>query len=168
MPRCRIALVLALALGFLPFGGCAILQHPERINVAVAGIEPLEGQGLELRMLVKLRVQNPNDLPLEFNGVSVRIDVQGQRFATGVSDAAGSVPRFGEAIVSVPVSIPVFHIARQAIDFMKDETRGKLEYELTGRIAGPAFSGVRFSSKGELTLPQELFGSGRGTSQPQR
>ena len=36
-----------------------------------------------------------NDLPLDFNGVSVTMNVQGKRFATGVSDAGGSVPRFG-------------------------------------------------------------------------
>jgi LEA14-like dessication related protein len=127
----------------------------------MAGVEPLQSQGLELRMLVKLRIQNPNDVPLDFNGVSVQMDVQGKRFATGVSDAVGSVPRFGEAIVSVPVSISVFRIMRQAMDVVTNEYRGKLEYEMTGRLAGPAFNSVRFNSKGEFTLPAELFGSGK-------
>ena len=112
-------------------------------------------------MLVKLRIQNPNDVPLDFNGVSVQMDVQGKRFATGVSDAVGSVPRFGETIVSVPVSISVFRIVRQAMDVVTNEYRGKLEYEMTGRLAGPAFNSVRFNSKGEFTLPAELFGSGK-------
>jgi LEA14-like dessication related protein len=127
----------------------------------MAGVEPLQGQGLELRMLVKLRIQNPNDLPLDFNGVSLQMDVQGKRFATGVSDAVGSVPRFGETIVSVPVSISVFRVLRQAMDVVTNEYRGKLEYEMTGRLAGPAFNSVRFNSKGEFTLPAELFGSGK-------
>jgi len=127
----------------------------------MAGVEPLQGQGLELRMLVKLRIQNPNDVPLDFNGVSVQMDVQGKRFATGVSDAAGSVPRFGETIVSVPVSISLFRIARQALDVATNQYRGKLEYEMSGKLAGPAFSSVRFNSKGEITLPAEIFGSDR-------
>lgn len=157
----RPALLALLALGALHLGGCAILQHPERIHVSLAGVEPLEGEGFEMRMLVKLRVQNPNDAALDFDGVSVELEVQGRRFATGVSDAAGSVPRFGEAVLSVPVSVPVFNIARQAVDFMTSEHRGKLEYGMTGRLAGPAFGSVRFSSKGELTLPAELFGRAR-------
>jgi LEA14-like dessication related protein len=157
----RSVLFVLLVFGMFLFGGCASLQHSERIDVMMAGVEPLQGQGLELRMLVKLRIQNPNDLPLDFNGVSVQMDVQGKRFATGVSDAVGSVPRFGETIVSVPVSISVFRIVRQAMDVVTNEYRGKIEYEMTGRLAGPAFTSVRFNSKGEFTLPAELFGSGK-------
>ena len=66
--------------------------------MAAAGrisVEPLQGEGLEVRMLIKLRIQNPNDLPLDFNGVSVRMDVQGKRFATGVSDAVGRGTKWG-------------------------------------------------------------------------
>lgn len=157
----RSVLFVLLAFGVLVFGGCASLRYSEPIDVIMAGVEPLQSQGLELRMLVKLRIQNPNDLPLDFNGVSVQLDVQGKRFATGVSDAVGSVPPFGETIVSVPVSISVFHIVRQAMDVVTDEYRRKLEYEMTGRLAGPAFNSVRFNSKGEFTLPAELFESGK-------
>lgn len=157
----RSALFVLLAFGVLLFGGCATLQHSEPIDVFMAGAEPLQGQGLELRMLVKLRIQNPNDVPLDFNGVSVQMDVEGKRFATGVSDAVGSVPRFGETIVSVPVSISVLRLVRQATEVMTSEYRGKLEYEMTGRLAGSAFKSVRFNSKGEFTLPAELFESGK-------
>jgi LEA14-like dessication related protein len=138
-------------------GGCAGLQGREPIQVNIAGIEPLQGEGLELRMLVKLRIQNPNDLALDFNGVSVRMDVQGKRFATGVSDAGGSIPCFGESLVDVPVSISMFSIARQVIGVVTNEYRGKLSYEMSGKLAGPAFQSERFQSNGELTLPAELF-----------
>ena len=74
--------------------------------MTVAGIEPLQGQGLELRMNVKLRVQNPNDAPLDYNGVAVEMDVQGKTFATGVADLSGTIPRFGEAVISVQMSCP--------------------------------------------------------------
>jgi LEA14-like dessication related protein len=161
MSTSRSALLVLLACGALLSAGCASLQGRDPIQVIVAGVEPLQGEGLELRMLVKLRIQNPNDLPLDFNGVSVELDVQGKRFATGVSDAAGSVPRFGETLVDVPVSISVFRIARQAIGVMTNEYRGKLAYEMTGKLAGPAFNSVRFQSKGELTLPAEVFESGK-------
>jgi len=156
----RRVLSILLAFGMLLFSGCAGLRYSEPIDVIIAGLEPLESQGLEVRMLVKLRIQNPNDSPLEFNGVSIQIDVQGKRFAIGVSDTAGSVPRFGEAIVSVPVSISVFSIVHQAMGVVTDEDRRKIEYEMTGRLAGPAFKSVRFNSKGKFTLPAELFESG--------
>ena len=157
MSTSRSALLVLLACGALLSAGCASLQGRDPIQVIIAGVEPLQGEGLELRMLVKLRIQNPNDLPLDFNGVSVELDVQGKRFATGVSDAGGSIPRFGEALVEIPVSISVFSIARQAIGVLTKEYRGKLAYEMTGRLAGPAFNSVHFTSKGEFTLPAEVF-----------
>ena len=154
----RRGAILALpAFAALLLGGCAGLAFREPVQVLVVGIEPLEGEGLELRMLLKLRVQNPNDAPVDYDGVSLEMDVQGKRFATGVSDAAGTVPRFGEAIVSVPVSISLIGLVRQAIGAARNEFRGKIAYEMTGTLAGPGFGGMRFRSKGELALPAEIF-----------
>ena len=155
----RSALLVLLSFAVFLMGGCASLQGREPIPVIIAGVEPLQGEGLEVRMLVKLRIQNPNDSPLDINGVAVQMDVQGKRFATGVSDAVVSVPRFGEAVVGVPVSISVFRIASQAIGVMTNEYRGKIAYEMTGRLAGPAFGSVHFKSNGEFALPAEIFES---------
>jgi LEA14-like dessication related protein len=153
----RIALLVSVVLSVLLSAGCTGLQGRQPLDVIVAGVEPLKGEGLELRMLLKLRVQNPNDTPVDFRGVSLQMDVQGKRFATGVSDSTGVVPRFGEAIVDVPVSISVFRLARQAVGVMTDEYRGKLAYEMSGRLAGTGFRSVRFTSRGDLTLPEELL-----------
>jgi LEA14-like dessication related protein len=161
MSTSRSALLVFLAFVLLLFAGCATLQFREPIDVNLAGVEPLQGEGLEFRMLLKLRIQNPNDVPLNYNGVSIRMDVQGKRFAAGVSDVAGSIPRFGEAIIDVPVSISVFDIARQAVGVVRNEYRGKIPYKISGKLAGSTIDGVRFKSQGELTLPAELFESGR-------
>lgn len=156
MSKRRLVLSVLLASGALPLAGCMGLQRQEPVQVFMVGLEPLEGQGLELRMVVKLRVQNPNDAPLAFSGASVQMDVQGKRFATGVSDVSGTVPRFGEAIVEVPVSISLFRIARQAIGLASNEGGGKLVYDLSGRLAGPR--PVRFRSGGDFTMPEGLRG----------
>jgi len=157
----RYALLVFLAFVAMLFGGCATLQFREPIDVNLVGVEPLQGEGLEFRMLLKLRIQNPNDVSLDYNGVSIRMDVQGKRFATGVSDTLGSIPRFGEAIVEVPVSISVFGIARQAVGVVRNEYRGKIPYEISGKFAGSAIDSVRFKSQGEFTLPAELFETDR-------
>lgn len=153
----RLRIWLPLVALVLLSAGCAALQGREPIDVILVGLEPLQGEGLEARMLVKLRIQNPNDVPLEFNGVSLQIDVNDKRFATGVSDSAGSVPRFGETVVEVPVSVSVVRIARQALDALTEQYRGKLPYEITGKLAGPAFGSAHFRSRGEFKLPAALF-----------
>jgi len=44
--------------------GCAMLGQPEPVRVNVVGIEPLPGESMELRMAIKLRIQNPNEADL--------------------------------------------------------------------------------------------------------
>ena len=146
--------------------GCAGLGVREPVNVSVVGMEPLPGQGMEGRFLVKLRVQNPNDRPIDYDGVSLELDLRGSRLATGVSDERGTVPRFGETIVQVPVSVPVTALVRQAIGFASGD-RTRADYRVRGRLASPGFGGVSFSASGELALPPGLAGPrGSGSGVP--
>jgi LEA14-like dessication related protein len=149
----RLITILALAFALFALQGCATLGGRDPLQVTVAGIEPLQGQGLELRMLVKLRVQNPNDAPIDYNGVAVEMKVQGKTFATGVSDASGTVPRFGEGILSVPVTVSAFRMVRQAIDIARRGGTGTITYDMTGKLSGSAFNSTRFRTQGELDLP---------------
>jgi LEA14-like dessication related protein len=152
-------LAVGLAAVALLLASCATFRDREPIEVYVADVAAMQGEGMEMRMLVKLRIQNPNDAPLEFNGVMLNMDVQGRPFATGVSDAAGVVPRFREAVVAVPVSLSVMGVARRAVDIAAGAVRsGKLTYELTGRLARPGVGSELFKSDGEFVLPAELFG----------
>jgi LEA14-like dessication related protein len=151
--RRRLAIALLSALLLSTFG-CASMARRDPVEAYVVGIEPLQGVGLEVRMLIKLRVQNPNDLPIVYNGVSVSMSVLGKRFASGVSDAAGTIPRFGESVIDVPVSISAFRLVGRAMEVFGSDRTGKIEYELRGKLAGPAFGTVRFNSKGEMELPK--------------
>ena len=157
---------LSLVLAALPLAGCATLPSRDPPQITVAGVEPLQGEGLELRLLVKLRVQNPNDAPIDYDGVFVKLDVQGKAFASGVSDARGSVPRFGEAVVEVPVTVSAFRMARQVVGAIGAMERGagvdKIRYDLRGKLSGAGFSSVRFGSQGEVALPGA--GAGAGSS----
>jgi LEA14-like dessication related protein len=145
--------ILLVALGTMIFPGCASLQSRDPLQVTVAGIEPLQGQGLELRLNVKLRVQNPNDTPVEYDGVAVAMDVQGKTFATGVADLAGSVPRYGESVITVPVTISAFRMARQVMGAMKGGGIDRIDYEMKGKLGG-GFSPTRFATRGSFDFPQ--------------
>ena|SRR5689334_13288229 len=149
-------LITLTALTFLVAmtSGCASMKAKDPLQVTVAGVEPLQGEGMELRLLVKLRVQNPNDAPVDYNGVAVEMNVQGKTFATGVSDAHGSVPRFGESVIEVPVTASAFRMARQALGMMRGGGMAeKIHYELKGKLNGSGFSAIRFQNQGDLELP---------------
>lgn len=156
MLRTMNRILLLIAAATLALGACTGLPQRDPLQVTVSGVEGLPGEGLELRMLLKLRVQNPNDTPIEFNGVYVNLEVQGRTFATGVSDASGTVPRFGETVISVPLTISAMRMARQVMGMMDGEPSDRIRYEMTGKLDGPGFSQVRFRSEGELTLPATM------------
>jgi LEA14-like dessication related protein len=134
---------------------CASLAPGDPPRVDVVGVLPLQGQGMELRMLVQLRVVNPNDTPIEYNGVFVEMDVRGKRFATGVSDARGSVPRFGETVLSVPMTVPAFAMLRQALGVAQGDI-GTVTYAVSGKLSGPQWRSLRFNSDGEFKLPEGM------------
>ena len=148
-------LLLCACIGLL--GACALMEPRDPLKVTVAGIEPLEGQGLEMRMLVKLRVQNPNDEPIDYKGVAVEMDVQGKNFANGVSAESGNVPGFGESVIAVPVTISTMNLVRQALGMMKGvgsgTGSGKIAYEMKGKLSSSGMSSTRFSTKGDLEMP---------------
>ena len=151
----RLFLPILVIIAALNLNGCASLPGREPVQVTVADIESLPGEGLEVRMMVKLRVQNPNDAPVEYDGVYVKLDVLNKTFATGVSDARGSVPRFGESVIAVPVTVSTLRVAFQALSFALDgKPADKVSYNLSGKLDGPGFGSVRFKADGELTLPK--------------
>jgi LEA14-like dessication related protein len=148
--RAWLALLVPLALS-----ACASLPGRDPLQVSVAGIESMPGEGMELRLLVKLRVQNPNDTPIEYDGVALDVDVMGRDFASGVSDQVGTVPRFGEAVVAVPVTVSVMRMVRQVMGMLDGKPVDKVTYSLSGKLNGASLFGTqRFTSKGEFELPK--------------
>ena len=155
MVRWRRSLVLLVVTAQIATGlaGCASIGVGEPLRVSLAGLEPLTGAGLEARFLAKIRVQNPNDGPVVDDGVTVEVDVNGRSFASGVGDAKGEFPRFGESLVELPITVPVTSIIRQVIGFATGD-RSKASYRLRGFFNTGTFGRVRFDSTGEIDLPK--------------
>ena len=153
----QLATIILLAL-FI--SGCATLTGRDAPNVRVVGLEPLPSEGMEVRFALKLRVQNPNDYALSYDGLSVNLELEGRGLASGVSDVAGQIPRFSDAVIDVPVTISAFSVVRQLLALAQNaqEEGGGLNkpiaYSLSGKLGSSnAGDGVkRFSDKGELGL----------------
>jgi LEA14-like dessication related protein len=153
----RVTLLMLLAVG--P-SGCASLQPGEPPRVDVVGVEPLAGQGMEMRILVRLRVMNPNDTPIQYDGLLVDMEVRGKRFASGVSNAQGSIPRYGEALLTVPVTAPALAVLNQALGIALND-RSPITYVISGKLSGPQWKSHRFGSEGEFPLPAGMMGGTR-------
>jgi len=157
----RRLVLLALPAWTALLGACAALQGGAAPKVSVAGFEGLPAEGMELRFLVKLRVQNPGDAVLQIDGVVLDLAVRGMGLASGVSPVQASVPRFGETVIGVPVTVPATAVLRQAWSLVGGGELRRIEFELSGRLASGPFGGHRFESRGELDWPPGRTPTGR-------
>ncbi|MCD5991628.1 MULTISPECIES: LEA type 2 family protein [Pseudomonas] len=155
----RLIRTLLVSFLLLTLGACALLPNRDPLNINVVGIESLPGQGLEVRLAVKLRLQNPNETAVEYNGVALDLDVNGRLLASGVSDQQGSIGRFSETVLVVPVSVSAFAALRQAVGLTQTQSLDNLPYTLRGKLAGGLFGTMRFKDSGVLSLPQSVDGS---------
>lgn len=133
--------------------GCSTLPNRDPLNIDVAGIEPLPGEGLELRLAVRVRIQNPNDVPVSYSGAALNLDLNGRKLASGVSAATGTVPRYGEAVLEIPVTISAFNMARQVIGFASSQGQQDVSYRVRGKLEGGVFGTRRFTDSGTFALP---------------
>jgi LEA14-like dessication related protein len=150
-----LILMTAAALGLI---ACASLKHSDPPRVTLVGIEPSASESLEVRMQLKLRVQNPNDAPIAYNGVYVELDVQNKSLASGVSNQSGTVPAFGEALISVPVEVSFMGLAGQAMGLLSGKSFDKVTYEMRGKLSSPTSGTVPFKSQGELNVADLMTG----------
>lgn len=152
MPHALRAIVFSLLASVL--AGCSTLGERDPLHIDLVGLEPLPGEGLEMRFAVKLRVQNPNDRTITFNGVALQLEINDQPLASGVSDQSGQVPRFGETVLSIPVSISAYAAMRQAWGAADYQPGQGLPYVVRGKLAAGLFGTTRFTDAGTLQWPR--------------
>ncbi|RAU42308.1 MULTISPECIES: LEA type 2 family protein [unclassified Pseudomonas] len=158
MPR-HLSRYLLLALLLTGLSACSVFSHRDPLNINVVGIEPLPAQDLEIRFAVKLRLQNPNETDIQYDGVALNLDVNGRLLASGVSDQKGTITRFSEGVLTVPVTVSAFAALRQAVGLSEKQSLDNVPYELHGKLAGGLFGTLRFYDSGTLSLPQPASGS---------
>lgn len=153
MPLTRLLRPLLAAALLVSLAACSTFANRDPLHIDLVGLEPLPGEGLEVRFAVKLRIQNPNEGSIDYNGVALQLDVNDQPLARGVSDQQGSVPRFGEALISVPVTISAYSAMRQAWGATAYQTGQSVPFVVRGKLASGLFGTVRFSDSGTLDWP---------------
>ncbi|GEC94281.1 hypothetical protein ZRA01_03540 [Zoogloea ramigera] len=158
--RRRLAGLAVAMLGLTALGGCAGLrlgmQKPE---VSVANIRLLDGNLLEQRFLLTLRVMNPNTSEIAIEGLTFKVDLNGQPFAKGVGNQPVVIPRLGEAMVDVTATTGLGGLLRQ---FKAFKGREKVDYRISGRLVTGNFGGIDFDQTGEVELPKGLGEAGGG------
>jgi LEA14-like dessication related protein len=125
----------------------------EMLRVHIADMTPKEMAVFEQRFVVKLRIQNPNDVEFSINGLRFDIELNEREFANGMSGQHVAVPRFGSQIVDVEVFTTLASFLRQ-FQQMSGGTAPKVRYRLKGTafVDAPGTFKAPFDESGDIDL----------------
>ncbi len=119
-------LVLPLVLVLLAACSSSAPLPPQ---VRITDLRLLDSGAFEQRFQIDLRIGNPNDFALPLDGLTFDLDVNGADFASGFSNESVTVPRLGEAALSVMASTTVIDLVQQLVLLAE---RGDLTYRVRG------------------------------------
>ena len=144
----------AVIIAFLALSGCAgVGQQLDPPRISLANIQVQEVTGLETAFQIQLRVFNANDVDLNVKGIKAEFEINGQAFATGVSNTPVEIPSYGTELVTITVYSSVIKMFK-SIYGLKDSE--ELKYRLNGklRVSGNNMlpTTLPFESEGQVTL----------------
>lgn len=82
-------------------------------------------------LVVRMRVQNPNDRALPVKGIVYQLDVEDQELAHGMSGDSFVVPALGEAEFDMSVSANMANVLIKLLN----KSGSQVEYRIHGKIA---------------------------------
>ncbi len=158
--RLRRAYLLLIALTML-FPGCASLfMKGEPPEVLVTNVTPLDATMFEQRLRVDLRVRNPNDFDYHLTGIDFTLNLNGKRLARGLGSKEVTIPRLGDAVMTIDTSTSTLDIVRQLLQLSQ---RQELTYDIKGVLHGTE-GRLPFTNSGTLVEPGMFSGSSTGSS----
>jgi LEA14-like dessication related protein len=123
----------ALLGAILLLSGCASALKWEAPKLSVASMKLQSADIFSQRLVVHMRVVNPNDRELPIKGITYRIEVNDAELAEGLTDTPFVVPAMGEAEFDVQVKA---NLATALSQFMSRRgSSDTLDYRLIGSVA---------------------------------
>jgi LEA14-like dessication related protein len=147
----RQSLIVIAALMGLGCAGVTQSIKPPRVNITDLRIEDVKP--LETAFQVELRIVNPNDFPLTVKGIECDLELNDQKFGSGVSGHTTTIPAFGTDVVSILIYSSMINLVR---GILKLPEREQLSYRIKGSLRVATSSSfatsVPFENKGALDL----------------
>jgi LEA14-like dessication related protein len=128
LTHCAALAVLCLA----ALGGCSAIPKLEAPRLSVINMRVQSADLFSQRLLVRMRVLNPNDRELPIKGIDYRIEVNDAELAQGLTDTPFTVPALGEAEFDVQVTA---NLAGALARLLGRGSQDSLDYRLVGSVA---------------------------------
>jgi len=144
----------AILVAIITIAGCAgVGKQLDPPRISLANIRVQKVSGLETAFEIQMRVFNANDIDLNVKGISAELEINGQPFATGVSNTPVNIPSYGTELVTVTVYSSVIKMFKSVYGLKDSE---ELNYRIKGkvRVSGNNMTptSLPFESEGQVTL----------------
>lgn len=131
----------------------------EEPTVELVSFKVLPANGFEQNFEVGLKLTNPNNFELPFNGISYQLSVIGVNLAKGVAADIPTAAAYGESRFVVPVSANLIGGVR-VIKALIDNKGQDISYQLNAKIDVdiPFMPKISVFQEGVIPLGQKLLG----------
>jgi LEA14-like dessication related protein len=134
MPDITLRGLRALApAALIALAGCASTLKLETPRLSVISMKVQSADLFSQRMLVRMRVVNPNTRELPVKGISYRIEVNDAELAQGLTDTPFVVPALGEAEFDVQVTANLATALSQILS--RKGSSDTLDYRMVGNVS---------------------------------
>jgi LEA14-like dessication related protein len=142
--------VMAVVAGIV--AGCAASEPPIPPSISLANVELVKPGLLRQDLVLDLRIGNPNNFDIPIDGLTFRLDIDGQPFAEGYSNRRLTVPRLSEVSIPVAATTDTIAIVRQILSL---GDRQEVRYRMHGFAYIAEIAGSRripYEREGTLSL----------------
>ncbi|HEU5135968.1 MAG TPA: LEA type 2 family protein [Steroidobacteraceae bacterium] len=141
------------ALLLLPlFAGCAALPKLEAPKLSVVSLKMQGGDIFSQRVLVRMRVLNPNSRELPIEGLAYTIEVNDTELGNGSTAAPFTVPAMGEAEFDMQITANLAGALAKILS--RRNSSESLDYRLRGNVnlSSGFLRRIPFDERGSVKL----------------
>jgi len=99
-------------------------------------------------------ISNPNPFPLPIQVLSYDVSLADERFASGRTEGAFTVPANGDGSFAISVDLDMIQQASRVASLLRAGSQGQIRYELNGSLTVdiPFTRPIPFSNSGTISL----------------
>lgn len=105
----------------------------EEPNVELVSFKALPSNGFEQHFEIGLKLTNPNNFAMPFNGISYQLSVAGETLAHGVASNIPTAQAYGESRFVVPVSASLIG-GIKIVRILMTNNRQDISYKLKAKL----------------------------------
>lgn len=142
---------MAVAL-FIVVAGCGGVTSLQAPDLNVVDVKLLGGDLSGQQLRVRMRVTNPNDRELPVKGITYRMEVGGEQFASGQSESSFVVPALGATEFDMSMNADMAGVVFRLLG--SGRKLDNVDYRLSGKVSlsSGILRSVPFDQKGSFKI----------------